>query len=1153
MSQECQEIQRVLTAVCASWSGEWYKLSYYYSDAVIIPLQNEQALRGYRRARDTEGLASIKERMGDYDGAIRLLLKHDRITDALKYATKYEAQISQCYNPHYLAIKYAEKLLKPTVQTSQDDLEQLEAAMEYLTPTERVNFYKAADMHEKACEVLKSEGRYRDLYRIFKAQGWHEEGIQTAKSRRHREDEATFILFKATGELSSEHGSLEENTTAMLKKKFDIDTEIGAKTALIYGSAMQNPTMIKTAQRYYKKYHNSIGLIEAFNIAVARVEYDDARKIRNIHLDRNEDLLTSALIICKEIRHVAASLDPTEEPSSVQKQIISQLERFYGLEKKKVGEDLDDLYFIPFSSYPWTNQLLEDLKIGKRVVDSDGMLELGVETVFKGVCTRIESYIEKWIVLDKLGLVEHFNESFTTHPLHQEIAAGDYSHQSSIAHSKELKSQQGYFRLLCNAFDLAHYGSTKIASKSSLFKAVLNAISLFATGYLPIMYLNVHSDFLTQKLNEEVIEVFTKKDRAFDFDKWFEAWRINCVSRKGSQKMREILFRRSEQSNKNVDEYEKSQDTPHFSIPPVYVLDRHNRRYTHLMLLWLRACELFREKNTLTSCTIAVYSIVRHIASVQSIWNTVSLSNLLNMVTILTTAILTMHAACCARFQHEGNVYFPHSYKNVADVFHNMNGPSNMDFHKSCIHYVRNKRGLHEVPPKLEKMLNFVLKVMIGVHDGRFNPLKEAMGTEECLKNGEARQCLVLVLILFCNISIIKFDTTTLQKYRHYIYGSVKQCKDPTLVEAYSRFLNSRTLLGCFGAARELLETSQDSLLQAHVFLDFRLNDIDIKFSPARLNSAIFQKLQLIPFPIQLAPQHSKPVVMRSSLRVDAVPFIPSFGTPTVDQGLNQLTSLPLSSPTDPTIPDIPPNFLTMDSVEADEDDPETRAALNIEPEHTPAPQSILEKDSPVDYSFCLICACEVGNSSENEPSTDPSSILESAESLYNNHIHSERHITNFELKMQFDSEEKEYFVPAKNELFELLPKCGSLGQFRHDDKIQHIMDEIQGEIKKMDDSLLNIRYSGEWKEGTSLLQYDFPGKIQSLRMKSTRLIEETEKIKREIERGAEQQERKDEEELMEDEQPDEDEDIVQARADYGEKGKEKSRKRKKLKRERRS
>ncbi len=1165
MPQKCQEVQGIFTVVCLPWSGKNFIHSLLCL-IIIIFIQNEKALKGYRKARDAEGLAKIKEKMGDYDGAIRLLLKHNRITDALKYAAKYEVRrnvtISECYHVHYMASRYAEKLSKPTVQNSQADLLQFETVLNYLKLNERVTFYKAADMHERACEILKSEGKHSDLFRIYRAQGWYEDGIQLAK-RKYRGEEATFIFFKATAELADGPGTLQESTIAMLKRKLDIQSETGAKAHLIYGRAINSNTMVKTARDYFtnRKHHNPFGQIEAFNSAVANIEYDSVSHAwTNVQLSKNEDLLTLTLTICKEIRSVTTALDPTKDPSSVRGQIISQLESFYGLEKKKVGEDLHELYFVPPSSYPWTNQLLKKLKVDKRITDVDGMLQLETETVYKGICTHLESYIEKWIVADELKVVEHFNDSFTSHPLRQEIAEGGYLHQSFLtrsflAHSG--KPQQGYFRLLCNAFDLAYYRNPQIDSKNKHFKAILDAISPQATCYLPVssMPLQIQSDPLTKMLHEEANGIFTKTDQAFSFNKWFEAWRMNCVSRKGSQRMKEILIRKSNQHNKRgkevgVDEFqlvyrhEKSQDASPFNIPPVYILDR-NDEYQHLMLLWIKTCEEFRGKRTLPSCTIAVYNIVRHIASERLIGNTVSVSNLLNVVTIHTVAIQLMHAACSVRFQQEGTMYLPQSYKNVAEVFHIMNGPTDMDFHRTCIQYIMNRQKLPEVPPKLEKMLTIILKVMIGMHNKDFNPLRYALGREECLKNHEAHHCLIFVCTLFCNIGLINFNPSILHTFRLQIYKSVKHCKDPTLMNIYCRLLNSRTLLGCFGAIRELLESSKDSLLQASMSYNPRLRDIEIKFETASLNTPLFlNQQQLHPFPFHLRPEHSKHVVMRSSLRADAETFHPTSG---VSEDNVDITSE--SHDVDPDIQ--PPELLAMDSIEADEDDPETRAALVIEPEQPTAPQSEIEKDSTVDYSFCSICACPVMGSTQLE-AEDPSIISESAESLFHEHCRTEDHITNERIKSEFDSEEKEYFIPRRDGLLELLPKCRSLYKFRlGDQQLQHIVDATEGDLKEMEEHLSTVRNSAEWREGVYKLQNDFSGKLQFVHMTIMRLIEETEGIKQKIERDEKQQERKDEEEIIEDEQPDEDEVIVQN--DYGEKGRVKKRKRKKNRGERKS
>lgn len=191
-----------------------------------------------------------------------------------------------------------------------------------------------------------------------------------------------------------------------------------------------------------------------------------------------------------------------------------------------------------------------------------------------------------------------------------------------------------------------------------------------------------------------------------------------------------------------------------------------------------------------------------------------------------------------------------------------MNGSlNNKDFYRSWICCIMNRKNLPEVPPKLEKMLTIILKVMIGMHNKEFNPLRYALSREECLKNGEAHHCLIFVFTLFCNTAFIRFNPSNFEEYRLKIYESIKYCKEPSLINAYRHFLNSRTLLGCYGAVRELLQASKDDLLHAKLSFNRRLSDIEIQFTPAD------PSIQLPPLPFHLTPQQSKTVVMRSALR----------------------------------------------------------------------------------------------------------------------------------------------------------------------------------------------------------------------------------------------------------------------------------------------
>ena len=287
-------------------------------------IQINKAIKLYEKAKskDHEVLAGLKDAAGKYNDAIRLLLKHNLIVPALRYAKKYETEgipISKCYDVHTLAIKYAEELSKSDKLRSGDEehLKQFKAVLEYLPPTDQVSYFKSAEMHEKACEILLSEGKYAELYRIYKAQEWHEEGIRLAQGQKNREVEEAFVLFKATTEMEGDSGELSDTTITMLKKKRGINTEREVRASLIYGMGTQNYTMIMTTSRFFKSKRNPIAYIEAFGTALSHAKYDEATQTwTNINLKPNEDLFDLLLAAYKEVTRIKTLLSGANDEHS---------------------------------------------------------------------------------------------------------------------------------------------------------------------------------------------------------------------------------------------------------------------------------------------------------------------------------------------------------------------------------------------------------------------------------------------------------------------------------------------------------------------------------------------------------------------------------------------------------------------------------------------------------------------------------------------------------------------------------------------------------------------------------------------------------------------------------------------------------------------
>ena len=1074
--------------------------------------------------------------MGDFNGAIRVLRKHNRIVDALEYAKKYESEnipISECYRVNIMANQIAKELSKQP--NSQEKL--FETVIAYLAPIDQVNYLMTAGMYERACEVLKKEGKFKEVYKVYQAQGWHEEGIQLAKFQKDREDELHFILFKATKELEDGNKAVTNTTTTdMLKKKMGYITLSEIRTTLVYGMTMQNPSMTKGAFDHYKHNHNGIGLVEAFNQVISLASYSEiSHEWKNIVLKRDEDLLTLTLHVCEEIRAISTALQRTDRhnTSPADNQVIKQVESFYGLERE-MGEQV---YRIPPSSYPWTNMLISPKLLNSTERDINGMLILDESFVFKAISDRLERFIEKWIVKDEFKLVENFAKAFDKFPFHQQIISGGYLTKSYLSHPDKTINLFEYVRLLCSALTIESYGNTHISDHFDVMKAVMSALSPQATCYMRISSLTALSPQMSKRLKEEASSVLGKSDSDFKFNEWLEAWRINCITRKGHKQMTDILCRRANTHNKSTDDKlfnrQRSNDLNR-NVPLVYVLDR-SMEYKHLMSLWQKTCELISAGKVFPSCTIAVHSIVRHIAANSSIWNTISISNLLNIVTIHATAILSLYAACSVYLRSTAghDIYLPFSYTHSIEVFQHF---TKSDIYRSCINdvYQRRLKGedLYSLQNKLYNLLIIILKIMIGKQNDVFNPLKYAISRDACIQNQEAHHCLIFVLILFGNIGLMDIcPDEKLKEYRLQMYNSVKHCDVPALKKAYERFATCATVVGCFGAAKLLLTSSSDDLHHLYFHVNARFNYIDVTFHQAQLMK-IYQR-RLLPIDDDLLIyRQSRPAEIRPSiLRATAAPFYPSNNS---EIGL-------LRQNTD------------EESFNHDEDDYEIIEALN-EPttlSEQVVPQEIIEDNSSVTKEFCSICACPLKEDTSDTPvDSDHTSPTENgqnhSETTYS-HLRSEKHLTNTKLYERFNSEVTEYYSPRTKQLTEMLLQCESLYKDIRDYELQRFIENTKNELKQNEKEIQDVQYSAEWRKGISILENEIAGRLDSLLVKANSHIEKIQMKKSELEKAREEQDKKEEEEEEENQDWEEKEEkIADTDPNYGESDKSKKRKAKK-------
>ena len=548
----------------------------------------------------------------------------------------------------------------------------------------------------------------------------------------------------------------------------------------------------------------------------------------------------------------------------------------------------------------------------------------------------------------------------------------------------------------------------------------------------------------------------------------------------------------------------------------------------HIMLLWISTCEMIHNGKVLPACKVAVHDIIRHISLHKTVWTTLSVSNLLQVLTIITTAILTMYATCSALLHHEGNVYMPSSYQHVVSLFRNMINPQGSDsddkFFRSCIEDVKRRRDISQLPLKLQNLLLTIMNVVTGLHHEGYNPLKYTLSNENCLINHEAQHFSAYMLTLFGNMALIlPFSDSQLQRYRARIYDTAKHCPDSFLKEVYDRFATTVTVVGNFGAMKRLLEASKDSLVCMNLYFNRRFNSqVNINFNEAQLMK-IHQR-RLLPISVEnSASQQSRVTIQHppaSTLRATANEFIPQ---------------------TFSTSSSVTQQFTTQDSREAE--DPEIMAEVNqaIESEAIPEPK-LPTGNLMVDENFCRICARGLVGDSDSE--TTPSN---SGSETYAYHIHTEEHITKSEIYKYFNTEEKDYYNPKTEAIRKQLSQSVALYDKMKDSELQRMIEGIKRELKDADDEVYKIRQSAEWSVGVKLLQDELSGKLKLLHMKLKRTVEESEKKWQELE----EERKKDEKEESQEVNTSEEEEEEIERMDNGEKFRKSKRMKTKIRRER--
>ena len=837
----------------------------------LFPLQYEQALKGFIRSRDVEGCAMMKEKSGDYTGAIKLFITFNRRIDALAQAAEYERKgivLGQEVKVAYLAHTFAKMYSKHKDKTK------LLKVLEYMPDaSQRIRFLKEAKLYSKACEVHIQQGQYAEAYRLLTAQAKYKDGIDLAEKQGNEEMAARFAVQKAVAELIS-NGSIKDPNVV---KRLQIiagrpeSSQTKAQACLLLGRSNEDASMCRKAFDLYKSFTPAckIGQVESFS-AFTKLKPQ---------VDRPLQLIRPVIEACKAAKSIQNAIENRQNPTASFTRILQEVEDFYYLQKQ------GDVYSFPQSLDLW-GKLVECSTAGSEV-DPDGMLKLDVTLTLMRISEHLNNYITDWMEQDCMQALKSRLAGF---PFHKHLCEGGYLQQSFMTYPPgELKT---YIDFCLLSLEADSCGS-KLFRSMDVTRILQNLFSPQAAVYLPVSKLHMNpirrSELVSKGFEKEIAATLGTRDADFKMNQWLEIWRMSCLLGKGTQRIESVLNERQRLENTKAESGNQATYKP--SHTSVY--SSREKKYQHVFSLFMKSCALIRSDcKVLTASKIVLHFIVKTIANRKSLASSISVGNFVNIVCIHSIALLGLATHCCFLLKQPCIFLVPHTYSHIAQVFDDLNCHTQGDkwLLRACMEDVNIQKCSKSNFPQLTKdileLLQLVLDVLLGRYNRHFYVLRFAIRNLTRLQNGEVKHCLILVLTLFGNLAAFTGSFWSNEQLHHYqreINAALEQLPEQLpeqhpLKHVQKIFASSANVSGAFLALSQLLASGDRS---SHLQ----------RFTVVQKQQKV-PKLELTQFLLQHLPQRSMiPINQQLHQQTTVQPQSPLTASPQSLQVSSQFTA----------------------------------------------------------------------------------------------------------------------------------------------------------------------------------------------------------------------------------------------------------------------
>lgn len=752
------------------------------------------------------------EQEGHYNEAVNMLVMNDRKNEALECAKRYEDEgqaLRSDLQASALAIRFAKEVCNQvSTQRSRNRLEKLVYFMN--NPMDRVYYLKIARKHRDAYIILCNEKRFDEAYRICAAQGWFDDGLKLAKEKKNDKWVEHFIFQKAISSLVKDDKVDVATTTGLHSLKNSKNVQVRAKACLLLGKASHDFFLCRKAFGIYTSTHNAAGCIETFNLMIGfRVK---GTKSANLEL---KQILTACNEAADVIQVLESTISHMPLSGAAQEHTLTLLHEFYGLQRQ-YSDKSKNVYFLTPKQHIWV-----DLCSGHSVFDTDldGMIQIDCVKAQKIISSHVQGFLKKWKEKDELQVCQMFQSRLSSFQFHRQL-----EHKGCVKKSFKMLPYyklSNYLELCCTGLQLTDFGNGKIKCHY-IVQLLTNVFKPTAAPYLGVSKRDfdlIAKSSSTPLIIQHSVKILQQSDDDFQVDDWLDAWVILSVLGKDCL---DNLLRQLDKCTKHAN------TLPVAEVPHLYVHDRHSGHYVHIVSMWIRSCILIQSnKRVIASSKVVLWHFLEVIARRKSIRPTLSITNLVSILTLHSTALLSLTALCNSMQHKSSKVLIPNSYESILKMFDNFGKQVSKDSIKVLDACMKNEKVLkaydkmktsqhavQNIQNEITRLLWQILDLLLGRYSPYFQPLKDALKSDDCIRRGETRHCLLLTLVLFGNLTEIDQQCTSsdLQDYHKCINDTFKYFEDSAnddesrvLRQAHSTFSPATNSTGFFLAINHLI------------------------------------------------------------------------------------------------------------------------------------------------------------------------------------------------------------------------------------------------------------------------------------------------------------------------------------------------------------